>query len=404
MFGSIFKNSSYLFGAQIVTKLVSFFYTLFLAKTLGVENFGFFTVALSYFSLFSSIAELGLNRYLTREVALMYREERGDKLGELLCIVTIFRLTSVAILFAIFTFILNLTDPDHLRVGLSILAISAVLPQAIAFTLDSTFVGVNKIFWSAIGLVVLNFSTITIGVWLVLRGYGTIGAVSALVFGEMIYALILFLIPLRHSLKFLRSKKFGISILTKETLQEVISGSLPYGILGVLGLIYFKIDAILLSYLRNSYEVGIYGVAYRFLEAIVFIPASVATASFPILANLHSSNISEVKKLYWKIFKLLFKLSILCLVLFIIVIPILIRAFLPQYSDSIAAILILSFTIPFMFIHIPGAVVLLSTDKYLKPVIYLSIFTVAFNILANFIFIPEFGYIGASFVTVVSCT
>ena len=34
-------------------------------------------------------------------------------------------------------------------------------------------------------------------------------------------------------------------------------GSLPYGLLGILGLLYFRIDTILLSYLRGNFETEI---------------------------------------------------------------------------------------------------------------------------------------------------
>ena len=55
-----------------------------------------------------------------------------------------------------------------------------------------------------------------------------------------------------------------------------------------------------------------------------------------------------------------------------------------------------------MFIHVPAVTVLLSTDKYLKQVLILSLITVAFNIGANLAFIPKFGFIAASWVTVAS--
>ena len=63
---------------------------------------------------------------------------------------------------------------------------------------------------------------------------------------------------------------------------------------------------------------------------------------------------------------------------------------------------ILALTIPFMFIHVPAAVVLLTSDKFLKPVIILSLLTVGFNVIANLLLIPTYGIYAAAWITVAS--
>ena len=65
-------------------------------------------------------------------------------------------------------------------------------------------------------------------------------------------------------------------------------------------------------------------------------------------------------------------------------------------SESIDVVKILAWTIPFMFLHIPGATILMSTNKFLKTIIYLSILTLGFNVFLNFLLIPQYGFIGAS--------
>ncbi|OGE31971.1 hypothetical protein A2631_02530 [Candidatus Daviesbacteria bacterium RIFCSPHIGHO2_01_FULL_44_29] len=400
----IFRNSSYLMTAQLFTKVVSFFYTIYLIKILGDPAiFGLYTVALSYFSLISALAEFGINRFLTRQTALLSnKKDNKNKLSELFCSVLLFRLALISVVYALFALFLRVSDPDHMRVALTLLAVSAVLPQAIAFTLDSAFVGVEKLFWSSVGLVCLNIATTLFGVFLLSNGYGVFGAVSAIVLGQIFYCLVLFIIPIKLGYRYLKETKTSPHALSFEMLREIAVGSLPYGILGVLGLIYFKIDALLVAYIRGSYEAGIYGAAYKFLEAVVFIPATVATAMFPVLARLHSNDLAQVKRLYFKSLKLLFAASFVVLLGFVVVLPILIQHFLPQYINAIPTLLILSLTIPFIFIHVPGSLVLLSSDRYLTGVIALSVITVSFNIAANLMLIPMFGYNGAAVVTVLS--
>ena len=72
------------------------------------------------------------------------------------------------------------------------------------------------------------------------------------------------------------------------------------------------------------------------------------------------------------------------------------------FLSSIEALRILALSLPFIFVHVPGAQILLSTDKYLKPIILLSILTLSFNVILNLLFIPKYGFIAASWITVAS--
>lgn len=385
----ILKQTTWLILAQVLTKGIGFFYTIFLAKSLGVEDFGLLTVALAYFSIISSIADFGFNRFLIREVA-----QDKKQTNILLWNILMLRLTLTSILFAIFAVTLYILDQDKIRVNLILLATLAILPQAMGMTFDGIFVALKKLQFSALTLFLSTLAMVLAGFLLVSKGFGVVGAVNALIFGQLIFAGVLFiLLTLNHGLHF---PKVEFSIIKK-----AIRGSLPYGVLGILGLLYFRIDAIILSYLRGSFETGIYGAAYKFLEAIIFVPSSFAAALFPTLAKLHDDKI-ELKQLYFKSLKLMLSLGIVLLIGYILVLPQIIKTFLPNYLLAIEAIKILSLSIPFIFIATPGVTVLLSTDKYLKSVMFFSIFTLAFNIILNFVFIPKFGFIAASWVTVFS--
>ena len=387
---NILKQTSWLFLAQSLTRVVSFFYVIFLAGSLGVENFGQFSVALAYFSIISSIADLGFNRFLIREVA-----KDKSKVPHLLWNILMLRLTLTSVLFAIFAMILYSVDPDKMRISLTLLATLSILPQAVALTFDAVFVGMQKLQFSAIALFILSLSTAVAGLILVRMGFGPIGAVNALIFGQLVYAISLFLFLTRNQISILSETKLS-------TLKKAVVGSLPYGLLGILGLFYFRIDTVLLSYLRGNFETGIYSAGYKFLEAIIFIPGAFSAALFPTLAKLHDENIGEMKKIYFKSIKLMVVAGIILLIAYFFILPEVIKFFLPQFLPAIEAVRILALSIPFIFAATPGVAVLLSSDKYLKTVILLSIFTVAFNIIFNLIFIPKFGFIAAAWITVAS--
>lgn len=386
----IFKQSSLLISAQILTRIIGFFYTIFLANNLGVSNFGLYSVGLAYFSIISSIADFGFNRFLVREIV-----KQEEKSWEIIWSVFFLRLTSVSTFFAILAVLLYLFDPNKMRVSVILLVSLAVLPQAIALTFDGVFTALRKLQFSAISAIVLSISTVIFGIWLINQGFGVMGAVNAIILGQVVYATILGII-------LYKSHGFAKTTVTLQVLKKAIFGSLPYGILAILGLLYFRIDTVILSYLKGNFETGIYSVGYRFLEALVFIPNALTLALFPVFTKLHEDDPKKVKKLFFKTVSSMFAAGIVIALGYFFVLPEIINQFLPQYGASIDVIRILSFAIPFMFVHIPAAAVLTSTDKYLKQIIIISLMPLTFNILFNLMLIPQFGIIAASWITVLS--
>lgn len=386
----ILKQTSWLFLAQVLGRVIGLFYTIFLARNLGVSDFGLFTAALAYFSLVSSVADFGFNRFLIREVA-----KDQYKSSQLLCSISLLRLTVAAILFALLSVILYFFDPDKMRILLTLLAVLAVLPLALAQSLDAIFIAFRRFQYSAFALVTLNVSTTILGIVLINSGFGSLGAVVALILGQLCYLIILYLLTLQQRIKLISTVKPAV-------LKEVTLGSLPYGLLGMLGLIYFRVDTLLLSYLRGNFEVGIYTVAYRFLEAVVFIPTVLSTVLFPVLSKLHEESPKQIKSLYFKSMKIMLLVSLGVVLGYLIILPFLIRVLLPNYLASLEVIKILALAIPFMFLHVPASSVVLSTDKYLGKIILLSTIPLTFNIVANLIFIPNYGFLAAAWITVAS--
>ncbi|MBA2570977.1 MAG: oligosaccharide flippase family protein [Chloroflexi bacterium] len=59
----------------------------------------------------------------------------------------------------------------------------------------------------------------------------------------------------------------------------------PIGAAGVLSLLMFRVDVLLLEWLRGPETVGIYSVAFRFFEASLILPVAVMAAGFPALVR-----------------------------------------------------------------------------------------------------------------------
>jgi O-antigen/teichoic acid export membrane protein len=375
--------------AQTLAKAVSFFYALFLARSLGVENFGLYIVALSYFSLIAGLSDFGVSQYLIRESSI-----HPEKLSKLLTNAVFLRLTTVSLLFLFFSVFFYFKDPDHLRVSMTLLGILAVLPQSLALSLDSAFIAKQRLSLSAMGILILSFFTTFFGVLFISKGMGPIGAVGGLILGELILGL--------FNLYLIKKIKLEFKEIDFKVIKDVVMGGLPYGLLAILGLLYFKIDALMLNYLQGSYATGIYGAAYKFLEAVIFIPSAVNASIFPIMSSLSGHEPKKVYSLYVRSSLILLGLSILVVTGYFTILPIIITNYLPQYLPSIEVIKILALTIPFFFLIAPQSALLFSHKKFLKPLIIISTFNLVLNVGLNLVLIPRYSFIAAAWVTVFS--
>ena len=261
MLKAVLRNSSYLLLAQVFTKILSFFYAFYLAKQLGVVEFGNYSVALSYFSVLSSVVDLGISRFMIREVS----KDHSRFIALFINSLVIRIVFAIGLVFA-FGLILFITDPDKTRTYLSLIAAFTVIPQVVGLTLDAALIVKNRFKYSAGGILILNLSTILLGIWLVNKGVGAVGALIAIVTGHVLFMLgnLFFLLLSTKDLHDL------FSHIRRDTLKVILKGSLLYGVMSMLGLIYFKVDTLLLSYLKGNYDAGVYSAAYRFLEGIYF--------------------------------------------------------------------------------------------------------------------------------------
>jgi O-antigen/teichoic acid export membrane protein len=393
MLKAVLRNSSYLLLAQVFTKILSFFYAFYLAKQLGVVEFGNYSVALSYFSVLSSVVDLGISRFMIREVS----KDQSRFIALFINSLVIRIVFAIGLVFA-FGLILFITDPDKTRTYLSLIAAFTVIPQVVGLTLDAALIVKNRFKYSAGGILILNLSTILLGIWLVNKGVGAVGALIAIVTGHVLFMLgnLFFLLLSTKDLHDL------FSHIRRDTLKVILKGSLLYGVMSMLGLIYFKVDTLLLSYLKGNYDAGVYSAAYRFLEGIVFIPAAFETAFFPVMSRINVLGKFNFA-LYLKSIGLLGLLSIPFVISFWYLVPWMIRTFLPSgYLPSITVIGILALAVPFIFALAAQGAVLLSNEKNLRLLFGVSLFNLIGNIIGNLIFIPQYGVYAAAWMTVIS--
>jgi O-antigen/teichoic acid export membrane protein len=160
---------------------------------------------------------------------------------------------------------------------------------------------------------------------------------------------------------------------------------------------------LILQPLKGDAVLGYYQTAYKFIDALNFIPSNFTLAIFPALSRLAASAKDAMLRAYVLSLKLLLWVSLPITVGTIFISRELIQvfggdAYLPH---SAIALQVLIWFLPFSFINSVTHYILiaLGQQRFLTKAFIIG---VVFNIAANLAAIPSLGYVGASLVTIFS--
>lgn len=396
MFKKVIYNTASQTIAKLITATSSLLITIIIGRSLGPAGYGDFTKIFTFVGYFYTIADFGFN-------AIYIKLTTGQPASTLIRALVGLRLVISAFLAAVaisISFILPYST--NLGIGFSPLVKVGVIIASLTIVTQALFTSANAFFqknlrydFSAIasvaGTAVILITTVLAAL---LKAPFLIYAL-AYVLGGVIFVIVAYFIILHI---------YKVSILpefSKISSKRLISGAWPIGFALFFNLVYFRVDILILSYSRSSSQVGLYGLAYQFFEAALAIPIFFSNALYPLLANLFKSDKNEYNKQikFWSLILLLFSVA-LTLGLFVAAffIPILLGS---GFAASQTALRILALGMPFFFVSALFWHMLIIHNRQ-KTLITIYAIGAAFNVVANLIFIPKYGFLAASTITVVS--
>lgn len=263
-------NSMWQIAERVISLIFSIIITSIIARYLGVEQYGMLNYIMSIMMLFSSFSRLGMEN-LTVKAILEKEETEGKILGTNLFICLIVGI----ILFILSQITIYTLNPDNMLaqvlgfiIGLGMI-VNAF--DVIEYYLQSQM----KI--KTISIIKLFAEIISVGLKIitVIFDFGIIGFTLANLC-EIVIVSILFWLWYKYNRKtsFSFSFKYGIKVL-KRCWELAISG--------LIITLYMKMDQIMLGYMLNNTEIGIYSAANKVANIWQFIPMAIITAFGPML-------------------------------------------------------------------------------------------------------------------------
>ena len=183
--------------------------------------------------------------------------------------------------------------------------------------------------------------------------------------------------------------------------RKLLRKSIPFLLYGVLGVIYYNIDTILLSFMTNTAVIGWYGAAYRIFNTMVFLPSLVIGAvMYPIFSKLSAHSQTELKLTVEKSLNFLLFCGIPISVGLIVAAPNVV-GFLyhrPDFVNTIPAMQFLAPGLLFLYINSVLTSVMICIGRE-KRIPLMAGIALVFNLGLNLLIIPLYQQVGAALVT-----
>ncbi|MEK7202915.1 MAG: flippase [Patescibacteria group bacterium] len=391
-FQKYFRNMGWMFAGKIFTLILSFFVSIYMARNLGVENFGTLNFVISFASI-AGISIFTINSILLRK--LNHEPENTEKILGSAFIINIIN----ALLTIITATVASLIFANNQTTTILVFSFSTfAIFQTFSGTIDPYFQAHAKIKKVTQANIITSIISAIVKIGLISFNVNIIYLLLSYVFDHFIAAISYIYIYQKYIGKIFNWK------IDKNTIKNFIVNSWPFTISAIATSIYIRADQIFLKLLLGSKAVGSYVVAVRFSEVWFIIPAVICASLLPAILNAQKTNQEIFFFRSKKMYSLLFYSSLLICAFIFISAPFIIKTLYgTDYIQSISLLRIYVWSIIGVFISTALQQFLLAQNKF-KTILLLNVIGMTLSLILNSLFIPIWGIKGAAITNIFAYT
>ncbi len=380
----VLKHSGYLLLARLFARLASLPFQLYAAARLGVPLFGVFAFTLASVEMLSALGDMGLSRFGARE--LVRHEDRRAPLAGMILVMQIL---ASALLTVVVLAVLVAVPPGPTKRDVLLLGLAAAFVSSFIFTTDTIFTAYQRFSASAVFAVAGRVVYLAAGFAALKAGYSVVAVTGAFLLGYLIESAL----RMAYSGSRLTSFSFGFS---RRELTQVVRGTAPFALSAIATLVYFRVDTLIMEWLRGDIAVGIYNAAYSFFAFFVWAPIILARTLLPGLTRRFASDPADGEAATWFWYRAVGLAGVpLAFTVTMIAGP-LIRTLMPSaFAGSIVTLQILIWSIPMLMMVTVGFNTLVVTDRE-RAAAGSTVVTAIIITILDFFLIHYFGVRGAA--------
>ena len=398
----IAKGAIFVFIGIVISKILTYIWRVFIARYIGQEAYGIFSIAFALLGIVNVFAALGFSDGLFRYTSFYFaRKKYGDAKGVLLSVFSINFISSLFVCFILVFFSRVIAQYFFHNINLiwHVWIVAATLPFYVFSNhfLNLLNTKLRADYNAFIKNIIEGIVKILATILFVYFGYSTLAAIL----GYFVATIGTFILA-AYFLFF--KTNYGIILKSKAKYhyREIISYSIPLMITGFVTIFLSYTDTMMLGYFKGIIQTGIYNAALPTAQLIV-IASCFSTLFYPLfIENYSKKKFNEMNKIFKTTIKWIFLVSLP--IVFILVFfskPILNFLWGADFISGASALSILA--IGYFISNITGlSGSALMAIKKQNIILATTICGSVLNLILNYFLIPLFGIVGAATATAIS--
>lgn len=386
---TVFKNTFWLGISEAVSRVLRMILMIYVARILGATEYGKFTFALAFISLFSIVYESGLPLIITREFS--GETEREEEFYSVLSLKIVLSLGAL-ILILIGSFFVT---PD--RVVKEVILILAIFSLISSFlvVIYAFFQSRQRMEYQALATILQAAIVTPVGIFVLLSFPSVINLSYSYLFSSVV-ALIFVLF-------FSHFKVLPLRILWQKTVwQKFLKMSWPVAFITLFGLIYTYISSVMMGYMGYLTETGWYNAAYNIVQVVLLPAGLISTSFYPVLSKFFKESQEKFRDTLQDQMKVMILLAFPIVTGGMALAPKIITFIYGlNFSPSVLAFQILIIIAGFVFLSSPFHFLFIAINQQ-KKIFYINAVGAVMNIVLNLFLIPRFTLYGAATATLIT--
>lgn len=382
---TIVTNIATLFSGSAIAQLVNAITFILIARQLGPENYGQYTGSMVFATFCSIVFNLGLNLWLLHEGG-----RSPSLIGKLTGSIISLQLLVGAIWLVIMYVIAGAIDSSSLPAEYVRLASLTIWFSTMFTSILTSFRAILRNLINSLLDVAATLAVFIFTIILILQG---INEVAIFMQTRAIVYIVSFAVALLTAWSLLELQA------SRKVARRAVLEAPPYAMSEFLAWTYMRVDVLIIAFMLDEYQVGLFAPAEGIVNALYIIPLSIHLVMVPVLSNLFPKDVSQA----WITAKrTVILLAIVGMGIFLALLfggKFLILLLGTAYTGSLEILQILSVILFIHSITFGVAAILVATNQQGKRSIVQTI-AVVINVGLNFAVITRWGIVGVAWVYV----
>jgi O-antigen/teichoic acid export membrane protein len=386
----VLKNIMALVFSTSMQRLLTFVLTVYVARALGADALGQFSIVMSLLLIFQTISYIGQEQIVIREVARAPHEAgaylvngsllvvAGGMLGTLLMFVTasILDYESQVMIYIYFA-------------GLSL------IPGALAIVAESVIKGLEQMHFVTVAQTITGVIRLCLSLVLLCLGVDLWSIFLVIALSNMMLYLEYLYIVRRLVGSF-------VFLVDRRMIRHLLHLAGAFIVVSIFGVVFRHVDVLMLGKMKDSTTVGIYSAAFRLTQMGMQFRPAFMLALFPRMSEVYTHSPAQLGEIAERSLRLLMTFIIpIAVVVTFLAEEMIVLFYDTGYQESVHVLRLLAWGLVLFFANAVLYRTLLASDNEQVTVRVAGVNMIS-NVLLNLLLIPRWGVNGVAVASI--CT